>query len=135
MAVTPIGARPPTNSGLDSLGLNLQSLLQIVLKQLTYQDPLKPVDNFQFMSQMAQFTALEQTRQLSDKIDNLLVVQASSQAIGLLGHTVTVDGQGQSQTGAVSAVSFSTGQPMLTVKTPDGQFITDVSLSQISLVR
>src|SRR5882672_10961734 len=98
MAVTSIGAASQVNAGVDSLGLNLQSLLLIILKQLTFQDPLKPVDNFQFMSQLAQFTELEQTRQLGDKIDNLLLVQASSQAIGLLGRSVTVDGQGASQT-------------------------------------
>ena len=139
MAIEAIGA-PGTagaNTRIDSLGLDLQSLLRIILTQLTYQDPLKPVDNFQFMSQLAQFTALEQTRQLSENIDNLLLVQASSQAVGLLGRQVDLTAQsGQTaESGTVQAVTFRSGQPLVTLRTADGRVITDVSPAQIAQVR
>jgi len=49
--------------------LGLQDFMKILLTQLTYQDPLKPMDNQQFMSQIAQFTTLEQSQQLNEKID------------------------------------------------------------------
>ena len=42
--------------------LGLQDFLQVLLTQLSWQDPLKPMDNQTFMAQMAQFTALEQTQ-------------------------------------------------------------------------
>ncbi len=62
---------------LNAKGIGLQDFLKILLTQLTYQDPLKPVDNQQFMAQIAQFTTLEQTQQLNSKIDALLTTQAS----------------------------------------------------------
>ena len=137
MAIDSIGSVAQTGSRIESLGLNLESLLKIILTQLTYQDPLKPVDNFQFMSQLAQFTSLEQSRQLSDRVDNLLLVQASTQAVSLLGRQVDVAGQqgGTTFNGVVKAVSFRSGQPMLTIETAGGQIITDISPSQIVQVR
>jgi flagellar basal-body rod modification protein FlgD len=137
MAIDSVGAASSVNTRIDSLGLDLQSLLKIILTQLTYQDPLKPVDNFEFMSQLAQFTGLEQTRQLADKIDNLLLVQASTQAVGLLGRQVDFSAQqgGPSQSGAVKAISFRSGQPLLTIETSAGQIVTNVSPSQIIQVR
>lgn len=137
MALGSVGPTAGVNSRIDSLGLDLQSLLRIILTQLTYQDPLKPVDNFEFMSQLGQFTALEQTRQLTDKVDNLLLVQASTQAVGLLGKQVDlINAQGAvTESGTVQAVSFKTGQPMVTLRTADNRVITDVSTSQIGQIR
>jgi len=47
--------------------INLQDSCRILTSQLTNQDPMKPMDNTEFMAQLAQFTSLEQTRQLNDK--------------------------------------------------------------------
>jgi flagellar basal-body rod modification protein FlgD len=137
MALGSVGGVSSADTRMDSLGLDLQSLLRIVLTQLTYQDPLKPVDNFQFMSQLAQFTSLEQTRQLAEKVDNLLVVQASNQAVGLLGRQVDlIAAQGSvAESGTVRSVSFSTGQPLLSIQTADGRVLNDISPSQIGQVR
>ena len=137
MAIDSVGAAAASGTRIESLGLDLQSLLKIILTQLTYQDPLKPVDNFEFMSQLAQFTSLEQTRQLADKIDSLLLVQSSTQAVGLLGRQVDISAQqgGSSQAGVVKAISFRSGQPLLTIEATAGQIITNVSPSQIIQVR
>lgn len=137
MAIDSVGSVSVPSTRIDSLGLDLQSLLRIVLTQLTYQDPLKPVDNFQFMSQLAQFTSLEQTRQLADRVDNLLLVQASTQAVGLLGRQVDFAAQagGPTQSGQVKAIAFRSGQPLLTVEVAGGQIVTDISPSQIVQVR
>jgi flagellar basal-body rod modification protein FlgD len=137
MAIDSVGAAPAIGTRIDSLGLDLQSLLRIILTQLTYQDPLKPVDNFQFMSQLAQFTSLEQTRQLSDRVDNLLLVQASTQAVGLLGRQVDVASGPTNVTtsGVVKAITFKSGQPLLTIESSVGQILTNISPSQIVQVR
>jgi flagellar basal-body rod modification protein FlgD len=110
--------------------------LKILLTQLQFQDPLKPLDNQDFIAQLAQFTNLEQTRELDDSVQTLLTIQSSSQSIGLIGKTVDVAGaNGGTVTGNVTTVTFSSGQPKLTVKTTDGTFLTDIGLSQIALVR
>jgi len=110
-------------------------MLKIILTQLTYQDPLKPLDNFQFVSQLGQFAQLQQSQSLNDQITSLLTDQASAQAIGLLGKTVDLTPQnGTPTSGQVTAVSFASGTPSLTVTTSGGQILTAVSLADISQI-
>lgn len=40
--------------------------MQLLVTQLQYQDPLNPMDNQEMMAQMAQFTALEQMKNVAD---------------------------------------------------------------------
>lgn len=137
MAINPISdiGNSGSDRRVDSLGLNLQSLLQIILTQLTYQDPLKPVDNFEFVSQLAQFTQLEQSRQMTDKLDSLLSVQSATQTLGLLGQTVDVKVETGTLSGVVRSISFSNDQPQLVIETPDGEFLTNATVSQVTQVR
>jgi flagellar basal-body rod modification protein FlgD len=135
MATNPISSSSDVGNRIDSIGLDMQSLLQIILTQLTYQDPLKPVDNFEFVSQLAQFTSLEQTRQMTDKIDNLLSVQSATQTLGLLGRSVDVQTDTALLSGVVKSVSFKDSQPQLTIETESGEFLTNATISQIVAVR
>jgi flagellar basal-body rod modification protein FlgD len=112
-----------------------QDFLRILLTQLNFQDPLKPVDNEQFIAQLAQFTNLEQTRELTDNVSTLLTIQASTQSIGLLGKTVDVASASGAVTGTVTTIQFTSGQPTLTVLATDGTILNAVGLSQITLVR
>lgn len=136
MAISGVSAAGASSSPA-AFGLDFQSLLRIILTQLTYQDPLKPLDNFEFVSQLAQFSQLQQAQSLNDQITNLLSSQAAGQATGLLGKKVDlVSGDtGATVSGTVSAVTFSTGTPQLTVTTTDGQTLSGVSLSNVSQIR
>src|SRR5437870_11315663 len=101
MALAPVSGSSSTTA---STGLDLQSLLNIILTQLTYQDPLKPMDNFEFVSQLAQFSQLQQSQTLNDQITNLLAAQAAMQGTSLLGRTVDyTNPAGQTQSGIVKA--------------------------------
>jgi flagellar basal-body rod modification protein FlgD len=133
MAVSPISS----TSAQAANGLDFQSLLQIILTQLTYQDPLKPVDNTEFVSQLAQFSQLQQTQTLNDQITSLLSAQAATQATGLLGRTIDMSGNGGSTavSGQVTAISFATGAPQLTIKTADGQTLSGIAISDVTQVR
>lgn len=131
----PVSDVTATNPSLQSMGLNMQSLLQIILTQLTYQDPLKPIDNFEFVSQLAQFTSLEQSRQLTDKMDSLLSVQSATQSLGLLGRSVDVKTDTSLLSGVVKSISFNGGQSTLVINTSDGQFLTNATISQVVQVR
>ncbi|MBA4707102.1 flagellar hook assembly protein FlgD [Aquitalea aquatica] len=134
MATTGLGI-----SGSDNIaqtrGITQQDFLRILSTQLTFQDPLKPIDNQQFMAQMAQFSSLEQTRMSNEKLDTLLAQQAANQSIGLIGKTVEVLTANGNVAGQVTTISFSSGQPMLTVKAASGELMTDVALTQVALVR
>jgi len=125
-----------SSTNQQAFGLDFQSLLKIILTQLTYQDPLKPVDNFQFVSQLAQFSQLQQSQTLNDQITSLLSAQAATQATSLLGRTVDLATNSSSTlSGKVSAVSFSSGQPLVTIETADGQTIGGISIADVSQVR
>ena len=115
--------------------IGIQDFLKILVTQLGNQDPLKPMDNQEFVTQLAQFTSLQQTQELNDKLGQLLTAQASMQSVGLLGKSVDVTTAGGFQSGVVSALSFTSGEPRLTVKTSAGALLTDISLSSLSAVR
>jgi len=133
MSISPTGSA--ADAGIASLGLDMQSLLKIILTQLTYQDPLKPVDNFEFVSQLAQFTSLEQTRELTSKIDNLISVQSATQTLGLLGKTVDVQTDTALVSGTVKSISFKNGQPEMVITSASGDVLTNATVSQIVQVR
>ncbi len=116
-------------------GLGQEDFLKILLTQLTYQDPLKPLDNQEFIAQFAQFASLDQTRQSNENLDALLLMQMADQGIGLLGKTVEVRTETGSVVGDVTAVAFSQGTPLFTVKVGEEQFLTNITLSQVVLVR
>jgi flagellar basal-body rod modification protein FlgD len=134
MAVDAIGLVNNSASTPKAASIGQDDFLRIMLTQLRFQDPLKPVDNQQFVAQLAQFSALEINRQQSEKIDTLLTIQGADQAIGLLGKSVQTGSQITSNVGEVTAVSFATGEPLLTVKTATTTLV-DVKLSDVSLVR
>lgn len=137
MALAPVGnsAQAVGQTAQNAFGLDFQSLLRIILTQLTYQDPLKPLDNSQFVSQLAQFSQLQQTQSLNDQIASLLSAQSATQATSLLGRTVDVTAGQTTISGKVEAVSFASGQPSVTLKTSDGQTISNISIANVTQVR
>lgn len=131
MAVTPV-----SSSSSAAFGLDFQSMLKIILTQLTYQDPLKPLDNFQFVSQLGQFAQLQQSQTLNDQITQLLTSQAGAQATSLLGRTADLTPQnGLATSGQVTAVSFSNGVPAFTVTQAGGGILTNISFADITQIR
>lgn len=121
--------------GLQASGLGMQDFLKILLTQLTYQDPLKPMDNQQFMAQMAQFTALQQSQLLNTKIDQLAATQASLQSVGLLGRSVDISTPDGLLTGTVVALSLAGEVPQITVTTSAGTALSGIGLAQVAQVR
>ncbi|HEY5801013.1 MAG TPA: flagellar hook capping FlgD N-terminal domain-containing protein [Burkholderiaceae bacterium] len=118
-------------------GIGQDEFLKLLLTQLQNQNPLKPVDNTQFVAQMAQFSALAQTQQIGESVNGLLTNQAAGHSVSLLGKTVDATLNGQQLTGEVTGVTFnSTGgapQPMLTIRV--SSINMSATLSQISAVR
>jgi flagellar basal-body rod modification protein FlgD len=135
MAIDAIGLAGTSDTTVPrNASIAQEDFLRILLTQLRFQDPLKPVDNQQFVAQLAQFSALEINRQQSEKIDTLLQLNTTGQAIGLLGQQVEVRGAAGAGVGEVIAVSFATGEARLSVKTPTTTMI-DVRLIDVQLVQ
>lgn len=134
MAISPVNAAG-AGADLQASSISQQDFFKLLVTQLSFQDPLKPIDNQAFIAQIAQFTSLEQSRQMNDRINALLSIQSSTQAIGLIGRTVEVATATGSVVGKVTTLSFQSGTPFLTVQTNTGQFLNGVGLDQIAVVR
>lgn len=115
--------------------LQMQDFLKLLLTQLTMQDPLSQQSPQDFLVQIAQFTNLQQTQQISENTTQMLSTDLSTQSINLLGKTVSVvtDASATPATGKVTGIRFDKGQPSLTVLTPSGT-LDNISLSQIASI-
>lgn len=115
--------------------IDQEGFIKLFLAQLQFQDPLEPVDNREFLAQLAQFSNLEQSRQLSMNSEALLTMTSASQALTLLNRKVEVSqAGGTSVSGTVTAIQFTPSGPDLTVDV-NGSVLTGIRLPQVSLVR
>ena len=72
-----------------------EDFLNLLITQLQNQDPLNPTDSTEFTAQLAQFSSLEQLGNVNQKLMELNNFQASinnSQAVSLIGKTITATG-------------------------------------------
>lgn len=130
------GASPtPNQSVTNKQTISQEDFIKLFLAQLQFQDPLEPVDNREFLAQLAQFSSLEQSRQVSQNTNDLLSMNAASQAVTLLNKQVEVQGLAVPFTGTVIAVSFTQSGPALSVRDGAGVVTPDIRLSQITLVK
>lgn len=133
----------------DNSELGKDSFLQLLVNQLRNQDPLNPVNDKEFLAQMAQFSALEQMQNLNKSfesgfkglmeavdeglydnfkalmsINTNLIMQQNFQALNLLGRDITAvldsDGERETIEGTVGRVSFKDGRVQMEV---DGRSI------------
>ncbi|HEY5956139.1 MAG TPA: flagellar hook capping FlgD N-terminal domain-containing protein [Polyangiaceae bacterium] len=75
--------------------LNRDDFLKLLVAQMKNQDPLKPQDNTQFVAELAQFSNLEQSMGMNDRLDTLALQsrgQSNAQVLSLVGQKATVKG-------------------------------------------
>jgi flagellar basal-body rod modification protein FlgD len=108
--------------------LGKEDFLKILLTQLTHQDPTRPLEDKEFVAQMAQFSTLEQMTNMNGEISKMLGLLGKNQALGLLGRTVEIMDGTTAITGTVEEVAGSEF-PQVRV---DGRFY---DVSQVSSVK
>ena len=115
MAVTGVnyssGATSTTDSSKTKTNneLGKDDFLQLLVTQLQHQDPLAPMEDKEFISQMAQFTSLEQMKNMNNAVQ---ITQATS----FIGKQVTwADSQGTEQTGIVTAIRIVNSEPKVMI--------------------
>ncbi len=138
------------NNAINELGLNTSTtkpkkspdqlgqaeFLNLMITQLKNQDPFAPMENGDFISQMAQFssvTGLAELQQSFDKLATSLQSNQALQASSLVGRTVLVPSatstlsSGGSVRGALE-LSASSGAVGITIKDDSGQVIRRLEL-------
>ena len=93
--------------------LGKDDFLKLLITQLTNQDPTSPMEDTQFISQMAQFSSLEQMTNMNESFNKMAGVINSSQATTTLGKTVTLDAGDTEVQGVVEAASFGTNPQIM----------------------
>ena len=71
--------------------LGKDDFLKLLITQLSNQDPTSPMEDTQFISQMAQFSSLEQMTNMSTSFSKMADFLNSQEAAGTLGKTVELD--------------------------------------------
>jgi flagellar basal-body rod modification protein FlgD len=84
--------------------LDKDDFLKILITQLQHQDPTSPMQDKEFIAQMAQFSALEQMTNMSTGFQKLSGLLASSEATGYLGKNVEIRDGDNLVTGIVEKV-------------------------------
>ena len=84
------------------------TFLKLLVAQMRFQDPSKPVDSSQMMAQTATFTQVEKLEEIAAQNASMLILQEASTAGAMVGRTATYTGtDGAPVTGRISAVRLA----------------------------
>ncbi|MBY0456824.1 MAG: flagellar hook capping protein [Gemmataceae bacterium] len=106
--------------------INQEQFLQLLVAQLQNQDPLDPVSNQDFISQLATLNTVSSLQQLNASFDQQLKLQQLTQGADLIGKTISyLPSAGAAPlTGTVSSVQIQ-----------DGNFVLQVGADQVTLAQ
>ncbi len=85
--------------------LGKDDFMKILITQLSHQDPTKPMEDKEFIAQMAQFSSLEQITNMNQQFTEMAGRLNSTRAMAVLGQDVELMVQGQTVQGRVDAVT------------------------------
>ncbi len=123
--------RAERKGGTQEMGKD--DFLRLLITQLRYQDPLKPMEDKEFIAQMAQFSSLEQTKNMADALakmnENLSNAQERNNALSFLGKYVeVVRDDGKVETGRVDSIDPRSGLMKV-----NGQFYSSDKLIAVTV--
>ncbi|KGR73896.1 flagellar hook assembly protein FlgD [Ureibacillus sinduriensis] len=127
----------------DNSSLGKDAFLNILITQLQNQDPTQPMDDKEFISQMAQFSSLEQMQNMTTAMQDLLASQNETQLMSYTSfigkevkwHEITeeVDEAGKNiineGSGVINELKFKDGEPIFVLG--DGKEISPGHISSI----
>ncbi len=109
-----MGVREPKQT------LGQEEFLQLLVAQMTSQDPMSPNADMDVFSQMATFSQLEQSKTMQADLSGMRTDQQILQANSLIGRTVEIQvDKATMARGQVTAVQMEAGTPKVEV---DGQY-------------
>ncbi|MBN2811697.1 flagellar hook assembly protein FlgD [Treponema zuelzerae] len=85
--------------------LGKDDFLQLLIAQLSHQDPTAPMEDTQFIAQMAQFTSLEQMTNMSSGFTRLTSLLTGSEAASAVGRNVDIEIDDSKVSGQITAAT------------------------------
>ena len=113
--------------------LQMDDFLQLLTSQITNQDPLEPMKDTEFISQMANIASLEQMEQFSKGFSKFADSQHAMLAQGYLGHEVKIQDNDREISGIVESINTNDeGTPEIVV---NGTAYSPGSIKVVKLVQ
>ena len=123
-----------TSSSSSSMPINQDQFLQMLMTELQNQNPMNPnsSDPMSFVTELAQFTSVEQQTDTAQSTATIASGQSTASAVSLIGNTVnyTDPTTGASDSGTVQAVDITSSGPTLTINGTSG--IAPSSVTEVS---
>lgn len=125
-------------SNLPQQELGKDAFMQLLVAQMKNQDPMSPVDNQEYIAQLAQFSSLEEMQGVNENLVALAMLQEGNALLGQLTNSSALIGKqvvymdpetSEPATGTVEAVKLAEGAVSLLV---DGKEISLASVSEIT---
>ena len=115
--------------------LGQEDFLKLLTAQLQYQDPMKPMENGEFMGQMAQFSTVSGITEMGESIDSLVNIyqgQQMSNSAAMIGKQALVDGnwaqlKGGELGGAID-LTTAANDVRIDIKSDTGEVMTSLGL-------
>lgn len=127
---------PETESAASTNVLGQEDFLQLLTTQLSTQDPFEPMENGDFIAQMAQFSTVSSMGELTDSFNQLAESLSGNQVIqaaSLIDHAVLVDTagggyfDGELLAGQVN-LEYNTSSLNLKIYTEAGELVDEIGL-------
>ena len=109
--------------------INREQFLQILVTEMSNQNPLDPMDNAQFLQQLVGLQTLEQTSALTDALKSFERFMQMSYSSGLIGRTIKgFNSDGETVEGLVEKVTLENNKVLLHVgaETVSSNSVTEI---------
>jgi flagellar basal-body rod modification protein FlgD len=109
-SVLPGGTSGASSTAESKATADYNSFLTLLTAQLKFQDPLAPLDATQFVSQLSQFSSVEQAIVANQKLDTIIKSLGASSMmadVGLIGHKVELAGNAAELKDASASLTYS----------------------------
>ena len=111
-----VTANNTANANPASNELDSGQFMQILLAQLTHQNPLEPMDNSEMMTQFSQLNSLQELRGIHSSMETMTTVNATTYLTSLIGKTVKASrADGKIIEGVVEGVETETDNPQVLI--------------------
>ena len=113
------------------LELGQDAFMKLLLAQLKYQDPLTPMEDREFIAQLAQFSSLAEMQKLNKAVTEMASVQALANATAFIGKTVSgLSQEGTQVDGIAEAALLREGKVYLRIA---GQEVPISTIQEVTL--